>query len=363
VYVEYKGYNGKIEVDGEKLAITHSGLVAKSGGLVRDQPRTIPLQAISGVAIKEATRLGNGWITLGLGGADAVDVGSQAASNPDTVMFRHKDNDEFKRLHDWLVTVVEYNRSTGVDFSAVQFDAAGQTRAPRIQTKADESAAAAQRKKDELQQKREDQQQSHQRKQQSGEDKLQQSREDRQTDKMSQMLGDERPDIVAAAARMGRRMGGKRELKNLASHLLEGETVRFIAQGTYDHHQGILVLTDVRLLFLFHGIVGQSKEDFPLRLISSVQTKSGLGTGELKVFVSGNHSIISGILKSDLEPLANAVRQGMAAQHGAAAQPQAATPPATDPYEALQKLASLRDAGILSSEEFEAKKQELLKRL
>jgi hypothetical protein len=123
------------------------------------------------------------------------------------------------------------------------------------------------------------------------------------------------------------------------------------------------VLTDVRLLFLFHGIVGQAKEDFPLRLISSVQTKSGLMTGELKVFVSGNHSVITSIVKSDLEPLAAAVRQGMAAQHAAVAQPQAAAPHATDPYEALQKLASLRDAGILTSEEFEAKKQELLKRL
>jgi hypothetical protein len=298
--------------------------------------------------MREATRLVNGWITLGLGGADAVDVGSQAASNPDTVMFRHKDNDDFKRLHDWLVTVVEFNRNAGVDFSAVQFDAAGQTRTERMQARAEESAAAAQRKRDELQQRLEGQQQS---------------REEEQTDKMSRMLGDERPDIVAAAASMGHRMGGKRELKNLASHLLEGETVRFIAQGTYEKHQGILVLTDARLLFLFHGIVGQSKEDFPLRLISSVHTKSGFATGELKVFVSGNNSIISGILKSDLEPLANAVRQGMAAQHAATAQPQAATPPATDPYEALQKLASLRDAGIVSAEEFEAMKQDLLNRM
>ena len=295
-------------------------------------------------------------------------MGSQAASNPDTVMFRHKDNDEFKRLHDWLVTVVEHNRSTGVDFSVVEFDAAKQTRMERIQARADESAAAAERKKYELQQVREDQQEHKQQpgeanqQQQPREDKPQQSREEKQTDKMSRMLGDQRPDIVAAAARMGHRMGGKRELKNLASHLLEGETVRFIAQGTYEDHQGILVLTDVRLLFLFHGIVGQAKEDFPLRLISSVQTKSGFATGELKVFVSGNHSIISTILKSDLEPLANAVRQGMAARQVAAAQAQAAPPAATDPFEALQKLASLRDAGILSPEEFEAKKQELLKR-
>jgi hypothetical protein len=138
---------------------------------------------------------------------------------------------------------------------------------------------------------------------------------------------------------MGWRMGGKRELKNLADHLHDNETVRFIAQGTYEDKQGIVALTDLRLLFLFHGMIGQAKEDFPLKLISSVQTKSGFATGGIKVHVSGNNAVISGILKNDLEPLANAVRQGMAEQHARAAtsQPQAASAaPGPDPYEAMQ---------------------------
>ena len=140
---------------------------------------------------------------------------------------------------------------------------------------------------------------------------------------------------MAAAARMSWQMGGKRELKKLAGHLLKGETVRFIAQGTHEDDQGIVVLTDVRLLFLFHGVMSQRKEDFPLRLISSVQTKSGMVAGEMKVFVSGNSASISGIVKSDLGPLANAVRQGMATQHAAPpTAPSAAA--ADDPYEALR---------------------------
>jgi hypothetical protein len=261
-----------------------------------------------------------------------------AASNADTVMFRHKSKDEFKALHDWLVTAVEHNQAEGIDPSTVKFDAAGETRSERIQAKADSAGEKA--------------------KADSAREKAKPS----QTEKMTELLGDERPDIVAAAARMGWRTGGKRELKNLAEHLHEGETVRFIAQGTYENDQGILVLTDVRLLFLFHGVMRQRKEDFPLRLISSVQTKSGWGTGEIKVFVSGNSASISGIVKSDLEPLADAVRQGIAAQH--AAPPTAlSAASADDPYEALRKLASLRDAGVLTEEEFEAKKQDLLGRI
>jgi hypothetical protein len=328
--VECKGYNGTIVAEGDHLIITHSGLVAKSGGLVVDQPRRIPLQAVSGVDLKAASRMTNGWLTVGLGGVAPPQLSAgTAASNADTVMFRHKSKDEFKALYDWLVTVVEHNQAEGTDPSTVEFDAAGETRTERIQAKADGAREKA---------------------------KLS------QTEKMTGPLGDERPDIVAAAARMSWQMGGKRELKKLAGHLHKGETVRFIAQGTYENDQGIVVLTDVRLLFLFHGVMRQRKEDFPLRLISSVQTKSGMVTGEMKVFVSGNSSSISGIVKSDLGPLADTVRQGMATQHAA---PPTAPPAAAadDPYEALQKLASLRDAGVLTEEEFETKKQDLLGRM
>lgn len=244
-------------------------------------------------------------------------------SHPDTVLLRYKHMDDFKALHGWLLTVIEHNRAQGINASAVEFDAA---------PSAEVNAAA------------------------------------RSEEKMTQMLGEERPDIVAAAARMGWRMGGKRELKKLAEHLHDGETVRLIGQGTYEGNQGILVLTDVRLLFLFHGMVSQGKEDFPLRLISSVQTKSGFATGELSVFVSGNSSSISGIIKTDLEPIADAVRQGIAEQQAPTAPPPATPAPApaaatTDPFEALQKLAALKDAGVLSEDEFAAKKQEILGRM
>jgi hypothetical protein len=329
--MEYKGYNGTISVEEDSLTITHSGAVANAGGLMRDQPREIPLQAISGVRLHEATRLRNGWLTLGVGGASpsVLNMGT-AGSDPNTVIFRHKYKDQFKSLHEWLRTVIEDNKTAGIDPSAVSFDAAGETRTDRVQAWADEKAAK-QLKKDEA--------------------------------KMSEMLGNERPDIVAAAARMGWRMGGQRELKSLVGELHADETVRFIAQGIYEENQGILVLTDRGLLFFFHGLMSHVTEDFALRLISSVQTKSGLATGEIKVFVSGNSASISRIVKEDLEPLANAVRQGINAQHAEATEIQAPQKAADDPYEALKKLASLRDAGILSHDEFEAKKQELLHRM
>lgn len=347
--MDYNGYNGVITVEGDILTITHSGMAAKAGGLVRDQPRTIPLQAISAVVLKEASRMTNGWLTLGLGGAKSAQLGAgTAGSDANTVMFRHKDMPQFNSLRDWLLTVIAQNESLGTDPTTVEFDPAGQTRPERVQEKSTKVTEAHQARIEKVDEKPAE---------------LARSRQEAMEAKMSAMLGDERPDIVSAAARMGWRMGGRRELKKLASHLHDGETVRFIAQGTYDGAQGILVLTDVRLLFLFHGLTSQSKEDFPLRLISSVQTKSGFVTGELRVFVSGNSSSISGIVKGDLEPLADAVRQGIAAPHSIVETPPKPALAADDPYESLRKLASLRDAGVLSEEEFAAKKEELLGRM
>jgi len=53
------------------------------------------------------------------------------------------------------------------------------------------------------------------------------------------------------------------------------------------------------------------------------------------------------------------------AQRWAAEQPeesyaQPAAPAATDPYEEIAKLSSLKDQGIISQEEFDAKKRQLL---
>ena len=70
--MEFLGYNGTITTDEQALTITHSGVVARAGGLGNGRPRRIPLLAISDVRFKPATRLVNGDITVGLGGARAA---------------------------------------------------------------------------------------------------------------------------------------------------------------------------------------------------------------------------------------------------------------------------------------------------
>lgn len=140
--MDFNGYNGTIAVNGEQLTITHSGFAARTGGLVRDQPREIPLRAISGVNFKEATRLVNGWLTLGLGGAEPVRLNAgTAASDANTVMFRHQQKDDFEKLRDLLLSVIEKNQEAGVDPSTVAFDSPQQK--GRLQDKMDKLVESA----------------------------------------------------------------------------------------------------------------------------------------------------------------------------------------------------------------------------
>lgn len=167
-----------------------------------------------------------------------------------------------------------------------------------------------------------------------------------------------RDDIAAAKNRMRVKMGGGREMKRLLSHLWEGETVTQMTTGAYGKGSGLVVLTDRRLLFVQEGMMSQTTEDFPLDKISSVQWKSGVVLGAITVFASGNKAEIKNVNKDDGKEIVDAVRNRLSAP----ATP-AAAPVSADPMEQLKKLGELRAAGVVSDEEFEAKKADLLGRM
>ncbi|ONI63302.1 hypothetical protein CSIV_14170 [Microbacterium sp. CSI-V] len=146
----------------------------------------------------------------------------------------------------------------------------------------------------------------------------------------------------------------RRDLNHLETHLADGETVDRIVSGTYDNANGILVLTDRRLLFLNHGILSQRSEDFPLEKISSVQFKGGMMLGEVTIYTSNQQATIKNVAKPLGKTFTDAVRS-----RGSA--PRAAAPP--DHAQQLAQLAELRTAGVLTEDEFAAKKAEILARM
>lgn len=181
-----------------------------------------------------------------------------------------------------------------------------------------------------------------------------------------------REDIAAAMSKMSYKLGSKREIKRLPEHLWEGELVNLLTAGMYGAGTGVLALTDRRLLFLKDGIMAKTSEDFPLEKISSIQWSSGMLLGTITVFASGNKAEITQVQKQDGKAITDAVRAHIGGLKPPSAPPPMGTPPALDttpepavaaigdPYERLKKLAELRDAGILTPDEFDAKKKQIL---
>ncbi len=169
-----------------------------------------------------------------------------------------------------------------------------------------------------------------------------------------------RPDLAEAARRLGSRLRDPGELAPATAYLRETETVRYVTLGTHQRGGGVAVLTDQRLLFFLRRVTKPSL-DLPLGAIDAVTTSSGLSTGEVDLAVGEETVAVSRVVKGDLEPLADAIRQAVDA---APPEPARAEPSgAVDPFEAMEKLSALRDRGVLTEAEFAAKKQELLDRL
>jgi hypothetical protein len=182
----------------------------------------------------------------------------------------------------------------------------------------------------------------------------------KKSERASDRLAALRPDLATAAGRLGKRLGDPGDLAPMAECLAERETARFVAKASYNNSAGMLLLTDARLLFFFSGVRPPGL-DVPLGAVTAVTTSSGLSTGQITLDVTGEEKpvLVARIVKADLEPLVHAIRQAVDAAPELAPAPTGTV----DPFEALEKLAALRDSGVLTEEEFVAKKQELLDRL
>jgi len=173
-----------------------------------------------------------------------------------------------------------------------------------------------------------------------------------------------RPDIEAARTRMRTKIRSGKEIKRLVRYLWEDEHVERMAAGNYGKGQGLLALTDRRLLFVKEGMTKQT-EDFPVEKVSSVQWASGITTGTITIFASGNKAEIKGVNKDDGKEMADHLRQRLSAPKpmAASAPTDGTTADAPDIPDQIRKLGELRDSVVLTAEEFDAKKAELLSRM
>jgi hypothetical protein len=158
----------------------------------------------------------------------------------------------------------------------------------------------------------------------------------------------------------------RRELKKLPDVLGADEEVLNLARGEYDGREGLMAVTDRRIVFLEQGMLRHRFEDFRYEKITSVQTSTGIRSGKLTIFSAGNkHEIKDVHPKQRAVEIGDFVRAKTSPDSGPATGPPitAAVDERADPMDQLRRLGELRDSGVITEEEFEAKKADLLGRL
>jgi len=152
---------------------------------------------------------------------------------------------------------------------------------------------------------------------------------------------------------------GRKEIKELPNILATSETIDNLVSGIYNGGFGLLVSTNRRLIFIDKGLVyGLKVEDFPLDKITSIQYETGLMFGEIKIHTSANIAKIEQVEKKTAQNFAEFIRDKLS-------QPKESVPNVSQPdiLGQIEKLAKLKESGILSEEEFFEQKKKLLEKL
>lgn len=152
-----------------------------------------------------------------------------------------------------------------------------------------------------------------------------------------------------------------REIQEIAKILWEDEDIEDCIPGNYENGFGLLAATNKRLIFIDKKLFGVRIEDFSYEKITSIQYHSGLLMGELTIYASGNKATIKHLEKASGAKFSDFVRARISAPAAHASSSVAIkNEPDRDPYAEVEKLASLMEKGIVTEEEFQKKKKQLL---
>lgn len=131
-----------------------------------------------------------------------------------------------------------------------------------------------------------------------------------------------------------------------------------------EYAKGLLFLTNKRIIFYVKQLLFGRYEEivFPYGQINSVYSKKGVIGDRVDIAAISDAVTIDYIPKGDGKIVVGKIREMMEMMK----KPQVVvqnTAPTVDIADQIEKLANLKDRGILSEEEFEHKKTELLEKL
>ncbi|WP_213992813.1 PH domain-containing protein [Sodalis sp. dw_96] len=161
-------------------------------------------------------------------------------------------------------------------------------------------------------------------------------------------------------------LGTRKEFYHLPAILENDETPLAVASGLMGSNTWLITLTDRRVLFLDKGMVfGLKQVTIDLADIVSVDCRTRMMTGSITLSTAGQDYTIENVMKGAVIPftnLVNSARERLSDADGglAASREYPVEPAPMEMIIQLEKLASLKERGILSDEEFSTQKARIL---
>lgn len=157
-------------------------------------------------------------------------------------------------------------------------------------------------------------------------------------------------------AGFGRKKAMQKQIELFEKSLLEGEKLLGVGASFPNPTEQIYV-TDKRIIVhKIEGIFKNEKIEIPLSSISSINTTSKLVGASIEIVASNNKASVDKLYLQIAEELKRLIDTQL---HSTPTQT-APTETPIDVADQIKKLADLRDSGILTEEEFNAKKKQLL---
>ncbi|ERK48506.1 PH domain-containing protein [Leptotrichia sp. oral taxon 879] len=150
-------------------------------------------------------------------------------------------------------------------------------------------------------------------------------------------------------------LGTKKEVKELTNIINDDEIITYATSGVYDGHTWLVVSTNKRIIFLDKGMLfGVNQIEIPLSKVNAVKYKKGLFVGEIEIWDGASMFRVKSVLKKTLIPFINAVNNSIEEMKKTQNSPKLSV------ADEIMKFKRLLDEGVITQEEFDKKKKELL---
>lgn len=151
----------------------------------------------------------------------------------------------------------------------------------------------------------------------------------------------------------------KKEIKSLPAILDKGESVKAYTSGLMGNATWLAVCTEKRVIFLNRGMFyGTRQLQIPLDRIQSIDSEFTLVFGSITIWDGASAFMIKMVLKSSIAPFVKITQEQMQIARRPV-MPVGKSEP-IDIASQLEKLATLKERGYLTEEEFQTQKKKLL---